>query len=248
MEDFSFLLTAHQKLPSTPRSHLQLLVIWDFLQANERERDSNKMGATIWQTHTSLCPTTICNHVVWLQTSLRLCTLKGRGLCQGTDIRDCGQHPRVLQRPALDSRTMEERIQISEDNQLSASTTLCCNGKLLCGKLTLYFNLMVNFWSRFYFKKYLFIYFIWLYQVLVAAPEIFFFFFCSCSSSNNNLPATQERWIWSLSWEDPLEKVMATHSSILAWEIPCTVQYMGSQRVGHNRVFHAESLVAACEI
>ena len=41
---------------------------------------------------------------------------------------------------------------------------------------------------------------------------------------------------------------MATHSSILALEIPWTVQYMGSQRVRHNRVFHAESLVAACEI
>ena len=45
--------------------------------------------------------------------------------------------------------------------------------------------------------------------------------------------------IHSLDWEDPLEKEMATHSSILAWNIPlteepCQVQYMGSQRVGHN--------------
>ena len=32
-----------------------------------------------------------------------------------------------------------------------------------------------------------------------------------------NLPAMQETWVQSLSWEDPLEKVMATHSSILAW-------------------------------
>ena len=43
----------------------------------------------------------------------------------------------------------------------------------------------------------------------------------------------------SLGREDPLEKEMATHSSILAWEIPCTeelggLQSMGSQRVGHN--------------
>ena len=36
------------------------------------------------------------------------------------------------------------------------------------------------------------------------------------------LPAVRETWVWSLSWEDPLEKAMATHSSILAWKIPCT--------------------------
>ena len=35
-----------------------------------------------------------------------------------------------------------------------------------------------------------------------------------------NLPAMQETWIQSLSWEDPLEEGMATHSSILAWRIP----------------------------
>ena len=45
--------------------------------------------------------------------------------------------------------------------------------------------------------------------------------------------------VQSLGWEDPLEKEMATHSSILAWEIPWAeervgLQFMGSQRVGHN--------------
>ena len=55
----------------------------------------------------------------------------------------------------------------------------------------------------------------------------------------NNLPAMQETWIQSLGQEDPLEKGMATHSSILAWEIPWTeepggLQSMGSQRVGHD--------------
>ena len=35
-----------------------------------------------------------------------------------------------------------------------------------------------------------------------------------------NLPAVQETWVWSLGGEDPLEKAMATHSSILAWKIP----------------------------
>ena len=37
-----------------------------------------------------------------------------------------------------------------------------------------------------------------------------------------NLPAMQETWFQSLGWEDPLEKEVATHSSILAWEIPWT--------------------------
>ena len=35
-----------------------------------------------------------------------------------------------------------------------------------------------------------------------------------------SLPAMQDTWVWSLGWEDPLEKGMATHSSILAWRIP----------------------------
>ena len=53
------------------------------------------------------------------------------------------------------------------------------------------------------------------------------------------LPAMQETWVRSLGWEDPLEKEMATHSSILAWRIPWTedpdrLQSMGSQRVRHN--------------
>ena len=53
-----------------------------------------------------------------------------------------------------------------------------------------------------------------------------------------NLPAVQETWVQSLGPEDPLEKERATHSSILAWEIPWTeepsgLQLMGSQRVGH---------------
>ena len=54
-----------------------------------------------------------------------------------------------------------------------------------------------------------------------------------------NLPAVQETWVRSLGWEDPLEKEMATHSSILAWRIPwtekpCGLQSMGSQRIGHD--------------
>ena len=41
-------------------------------------------------------------------------------------------------------------------------------------------------------------------------------------------PAMQETWVQSLGWEDPLEKGMATHSSILAWRIPWTEE-PGSQ-------------------
>ena len=54
-----------------------------------------------------------------------------------------------------------------------------------------------------------------------------------------NLPAMRETWVRSLGWEDPLEKEMATHSSILAWRIPWIeepggLQSMRSQRVGHD--------------
>ena len=46
-----------------------------------------------------------------------------------------------------------------------------------------------------------------------------------------NPPAMRETWVRSLGWEVPLEKGEATHSSILAWRIPWTVQSMGLQRV-----------------
>ena len=54
-----------------------------------------------------------------------------------------------------------------------------------------------------------------------------------------NLPARQETRVQSLDQEDPLEKGMATHFSILAWKIPCTeepggLQSMRSQRDGHD--------------
>ena len=54
-----------------------------------------------------------------------------------------------------------------------------------------------------------------------------------------NWPAMQETWVQSLRQEDPLEKGMATHSSILAWRIPRTeepgrLQFMRSQRAGHD--------------
>ena len=56
-----------------------------------------------------------------------------------------------------------------------------------------------------------------------------------------NMPAKQKTWVQSLGVEYPLEKEMATHSSILPWEIPWTeepgrLQSMGWQRVIHNLV------------
>ena len=64
------------------------------------------------------------------------------------------------------------------------------------------------------------------------------------------LPAMRETWVRSLGWEDALEKEMATHSSTLAWKIlwteePGGLQFLGSQRVGHNwatSVFHFQPL------
>ena len=58
-----------------------------------------------------------------------------------------------------------------------------------------------------------------------------------------NLPAMWEMWVGSLGWENPLEKGIATHSSILAWTIPWTeelsgLQSTGSQRVGRNCVIN----------
>ena len=59
-------------------------------------------------------------------------------------------------------------------------------------------------------------------------------------STVKNPPAMWETWVWSLGWEHPLEKGLATHSSILAWRIPWTeepgrLQSIGLQRVGHDR-------------
>ena len=59
------------------------------------------------------------------------------------------------------------------------------------------------------------------------------------AQSVKNLPVVQETRVQSLGWEDPLEKEMETHSSIVAWKISWTeepggLQSMGSQRVGHD--------------
>ena len=53
---------------------------------------------------------------------------------------------------------------------------------------------------------------------------------------------TQETWVRSLSWEDPLEKVMATHSSIFAWEVPWTEEPGGLQSMGSQEMDRTEQL------
>ena len=47
-----------------------------------------------------------------------------------------------------------------------------------------------------------------------------------------NLPAMRETWVRSLGWEDPLEKGLATHASVLAWRIPWTEEPGGLQSMG----------------
>ena len=67
------------------------------------------------------------------------------------------------------------------------------------------------------------------------------------AQSLKNLPAMQETQVWFLGQEDPLEKEMAIHSSILVWEIPQTeelggLQSIASQRLRHDRVTNTHIL------
>ena len=55
-------------------------------------------------------------------------------------------------------------------------------------------------------------------------------------------PAMRETWVRSLGWEDPLEKEMATHSSILAWEIPRTEELAGYSPWGRKESEKTEQL------
>ena len=55
---------------------------------------------------------------------------------------------------------------------------------------------------------------------------------CLVAQMVKNLPAMWETWVRSLGWEDPLKKELATHSNILAWEIPWTEEPSGLQSTG----------------
>ena len=85
-----------------------------------------------------------------------------------------------------------------------------------------------SLWSRIFSTMFLFL--LLLNNTLSVSPV---------AQGLKRLPAMQETWVWSLDWEDPLEKEMPTHSCILAWRIPWTeepggLQSMGLQRVGHD--------------
>ena len=80
----------------------------------------------------------------------------------------------------------------------------------------------------------------------VISKNVTYYYFHICAKTHKpgraslvhqlvkSLPAVWEIWVQSLGWEDPLEKGRATYSSILAWRILWTVQFMGSQRVRHD--------------
>ena len=84
-------------------------------------------------------------------------------------------------------------------------------------------------------------------------PALLFFFFLSLNftlvaQTVKRLPIMQETRVWSLGWEDTLEKAMATHSSTLAWKIPWTEEPGGLQSMGSLGVEHdwATSLSLSC--
>ena len=70
------------------------------------------------------------------------------------------------------------------------------------------------------------------------ATQGFAFKFCILAQMVKNLPAMQEMWVRALGCEDPLEKEMATHSSILAWRIPWTEEPGGLWSTGLPRIRH----------
>ena len=77
------------------------------------------------------------------------------------------------------------------------------------------------------------------FEVLFLDTSISFIVTSLVTQMVKNPPAVWETWVQSLGQEDPLEKEMATHSSILAWRItwteePSGLQSMGLQRVGHS--------------
>ena len=104
--------------------------------------------------------------------------------------------------------------------------------KLLLSKI-LWFSHFVgepNYWSVGFTQEIAIVGHFWIFPYCFFSCYIYTWFWRT---------AMQETWVWSLGWEDPLEKGMATHSSILAWRIPWTeepggLHSTGSQRVGHD--------------
>ena len=63
-----------------------------------------------------------------------------------------------------------------------------------------------------------------------------------------NLPAMWEAWVRPVGWDDPLEKEMATHSSVLAWRIPWTGEPGGLQSMGHKESDMTDQLALSLPI
>ena len=84
--------------------------------------------------------------------------------------------------------------------------------------------------------------------VLIGSSVFLLFcLMCPLTQMVKNLPAMQETWVWSLGWEDPLEKGLSIHSRILVWRISwteepgrgaCYLQSLASHRGGHVSDFH----------
>ena len=80
--------------------------------------------------------------------------------------------------------------------------------------------------------------YIYIYDELVLDILRIFFEASLVVQMVKHLPAMQENWVQSLGQEDPLEKGMVTHSSILAWRIPWTEEPGGLWSIGLQRVRH----------
>ena len=78
----------------------------------------------------------------------------------------------------------------------------------------------------------------WMYLLIRTGWTVYFRLVYG-GSDKKNLPAEQEIWFQSLAWEDPLEKRMATHSSILAWRVPWMEEPGGLPSIGSWRVVHS---------
>ena len=74
--------------------------------------------------------------------------------------------------------------------------------------------------------------------LLVLLKSVFSFGASLVAQTVKNLPAMGKRQVQFLSWEDPLEKEIATHSNILAWRIPWTAEPGGLPSMGLHRVGH----------
>ena len=72
--------------------------------------------------------------------------------------------------------------------------------------------------------------------LIIFYPSIAIFQASQVAQCQRTYLPTQETWLQSLGWEDSLEKEMATHSSILTWEIPCMEEHGGVQSMEWQRV------------